>query len=198
MPTYVFNGGNGGGGGGGGGGPNGSWGQDTGTGKTNPGQHDSMLLTRREQVNIDIVRNYSIEKGHITFVPTARIPKRIVLTTNCFNIGGFPNNTFTYIVDVLLVPISFNMQTCFHLYLDPFHKLQQSWYMGTRGIRDNIILLRRMAIQGMHVGCAVEQCDIPEEVRNKTDYRLVVTCPVLHFGSSVDKFSLFALLEMEF
>ncbi|KAH9959296.1 hypothetical protein BC827DRAFT_1384732 [Russula dissimulans] len=148
MTTYItFHGGNGGAGGGGGGGPVspslqvGS-GTSTGSGSgqnnnrensglvtTDPGQ--SILPIRRGYLNIDLVRNYSLQTGHITIVPTSQIPKRLLLTTNCVHFGGHSNNTFTYIVDVLLVPVSFNMQTCFQLYHEPFMPSSEiSWYMG--------------------------------------------------------------------
>jgi hypothetical protein len=53
-------------------------------------------------------------------------------------------DTDTFVVDVL-VPVSFNMQNCHNLYLDPFHMGIIAQYFGTRSLRDNIILLRRMA-----------------------------------------------------
>jgi len=211
MSTYIsFQGGVGGGGGGGSGGPRPNLGsasgrtgqsnnQDTRTGTTNPGQN-SMLLTHRQQLNIDLTRNYTPETGHLTIVSTARIPKRVLLTANCLHTGGSMNNTFSFILDVLLVPMSLHMQTCFNLYLDPF--IPQTGYMhvNTRGLRDNVILLRRMTVQGVHAVCAAEQCDIPEEVRNRTDYRLVVTCPVLYRAhtTTTTMFSVLLLLEMEF
>jgi len=142
--------------------------------------------------------NYTLQTGHITIVPTARIPKRIILTANCFHGGSSPINSYTCIVDVLLVPISFNMETCFNLYRDQFYPVEHWWYMGMRTLRDNVILLRRMAVRGFHVTCATKQLDISEDVRARTDHKLVVTCPVLHSAGMFDHLSLFLLLEMEF
>ena len=38
---------------------------------------------------------------------------------------------------------------------------------------------------------------IPEEARNRTDYRLLVTCPVVNYVNTGDGFSLLVLLEMD-
>ncbi|KAH9959294.1 hypothetical protein BC827DRAFT_1214156 [Russula dissimulans] len=202
MPTIIFNGGGGGAGGGGGGsspslvsngsGQNDHY-QDTGSGKTNPGQH-SMLLTRREHVDMNIAENFSTDKGYITIVPTANIPKRLVLTADCFHPGKAPDNVFTFTVDLLLVPTSFDMQTCYHLYFEP----RRGCPFGTRSLRDKVILLRRLAVHGKDAAFAVEHCDVPEDIRKRTDYRLVVTCPAFLFSSSQSDVFLWSLLEMEF
>jgi hypothetical protein len=44
------------------------------------------------------------------------------------------------------------------------------------------------------MACAVKELDIAEDIRNRTDYRLVVTCPTLGTSS----FTLLLQLEMEF
>jgi len=123
----------------------------------------------------------------------------VILTANCYHFGGNDNNyKFTFIIDVLLVPLSFNVQTCFDLYLEPFNPGSRTWFMGTRRLRDNIILLRRFAVQGDYMACAAEQCDIPEHIRNRADHRLVVTCPVFHYASECTERGLYFQLEMEF
>jgi len=135
------------------------------------------------------------ERGYIKTVPTARMPRRLLLTANCYVSGA--DEKFAFLVDVLLVPLSFNVQTCFDLYLEPFNPQSTRWYMGTRRIRDNIILLRRLGIQGESLVCAAEQCDIPEDIRNRSDYRLVVTIPVAHDTPGWTERGLFIHLEME-
>ena len=139
---------------------------------------------------------YSLQTGHITVVPTARIPKRLAVTANCYNFGG-DGNRFSFIVDILLVPLSFDMETCFKLYQNPFKQSSESWYMGTRCLRDNIILLRKFAVQGEYVAYAVEEMDIPEDIRSATNYRLVVTCPAL-LARTYTNFGVSLQLEMEF
>jgi len=208
--TYIsFLGGNGGGGGGGGGGPaSAAFGSGTGTntgsrqngsqenvesGTTDPGQ--SMLLIHREHLNIDIDAVAADGRGYMTTVPTIRLPKRLVLMANGYNYGGNPNN-FTFMIDILLVPLSFNVQTWTDLYLEPFNPNQQPWFMGVRRLRDNIILLRRFAAQGEFVACAADQFDIPEDIRNRSGYRLVVTCPVYQYAKSTEH-GLCVQLEME-
>jgi len=174
--------------------------QVTGSGTTNPGQHS----TRREHVNIEIAseRKYNKQTGHITVIPIIRIPKRLVLTSNSYLYGNSTgNNLYTFMIDVLLVPLSFNAETCFDLYLAPFVPQSESWYMGTRSPRNSIILLRRISVRGEHATIKVKQWDVPEEIRNRTeDYRLVVTCPTLQTASlsSAAKFGLLLQLEMEF
>ena len=105
-------------------------------------------------------------------------------------------------MDVLLVPLSFDVRKCYNLYLEPFNPKSQSWIVGTRRLRDNIIRLRRFAVRGENVTCAAEQCDIPEEIRKRQDYRLVVTCPVyrLHYPGDIRDIErgLYVQLEMEF
>jgi len=89
------------------------------------------------------------------------------------------------------------METCFDLYLDVPH----GWPGCLRSLRDEVVLLRRIAVTGNLMAVAAEQCDIPEHVRDKTDYRLVITCPVLGIegGSEMrSMLSLLLLLEMEF
>ncbi|KAH9958421.1 hypothetical protein BC827DRAFT_1219435 [Russula dissimulans] len=138
------------------------------------------LRSRVESMNINNIESeFSWETGFISVIPAPRLPRRVVLTAECYHGGRAPDNTFAFTVDVLLVPTSFNMETCFHLYLGP----RQKGYEGIRRLRDDIILLRRIAAHGMDVGVAAEQCDIPEDIQNRTDYRLVVTCPVLYFTS---------------
>ena len=142
---------------------------------------------------------HTLRIGHITIVPTAgRIPRHLVSTANCCHAGSLIGSRFTFIIDVLLVPSSFNMQTCFNLYLDPDYKGPQTWYMSTRSLRDDVILLQRITVQGEYAACAAEQCDIPEDVRSRTDYRLVVTCPVLHSVWAIDCLSLFLVIEWDF
>jgi len=94
------------------------------------------------------------------------MPKRLILVANGYQFGGNHNN-FTFILDVLLVPLSFNVQTCFDLHLEPFCPGSPSWFMGTRRLRDNIILLRKFAVQGNYLTCAADQFDIPEDLRNR-------------------------------
>jgi len=91
------------------------------------------------------------------------------------------------------------METCFKLYLNPFrpNAESESWNMGTRCLRDNIILLRKFAVQGEFVAFVVEELDIPEDIRNATNYRLVITCPSLH-THSFSNFGATLQLEMEF
>ncbi|KAH9959324.1 hypothetical protein BC827DRAFT_511707 [Russula dissimulans] len=197
IPTFIFN------GGGGGGGHSPSLGsgknnnQDIGTGTTNSGQH-SMLLTRRERVNIDLIPNFTGDEGHITIAPGARIPERLVLTARGGHRGTPPINTFSFILDVLLVPIHHNMETCHDLYLDPFIPEPGNWHIGISSLRDNIILLRRMVVRGAPDALAAEQWDIQEDLRNRIDYRLVVTCPMLHWAGEAHDVSILLLLEMEF
>jgi len=103
-------------------------------------------------------------------------------------------------IDVLLVPLSFNAEACFDLYLAPFVPGTEPEYMGTRSPR-NIILLRRISVRGEHATIKAKQWDVPEDIRNRTeDYRLVVTCPALQTVTlkSSAKFGLLLQLEMEF
>jgi hypothetical protein len=138
------------------------------------------------------------ETGHMTVIPTTRIPRRLVLTSNSYLFDSSVGcNLYTFMVDVLLVPLSFNMETCFDLYLAPFTSDTASWYMGTRSPRNNIILLRRIAFHGNHMTMKVKQWDVPEDIRNATDYRLVVTCPAL-ITFSFTNFRVLLQLEMEF
>jgi len=125
------------------------------------------------------------------------MPKRLILVANGYQFGGNHNN-FTFILDVLLVPLSFNVQTCFDLYLEPFCPGSPSWFMGTRRLRDNIILLRKFAVQGNYLTCAADQFDIPEDLRNRPDYRLVITIPVYHYAVPLSDHGLYFQLEMEF
>jgi len=119
----------------------------------------------------------------------------------CF-IGSLPGKMFAVLVDVLLVPIQFNMGTCFNLYMDPHFSTQigSSGLLSTRGLRDNIILLRRMVVRRVDAAFEVEQWDIPENVRDRTDYRLVITCPDLYIGCLqwIGELSMLLLLELEF
>ena len=151
-----------------------------------------------EHLNIDVgdFDESDLSRGHITTVPTARMPRRLLLTANCFVVGG--DRKFAFIVDILLIPPSFNAQTCFDLYLEPYNPQSRDWFMGTRRIRDNVILLRRFGVQGEGLACTAEQCDIPEDIRNASDYRLVVTVPVFHYSIEWDERGLFFHLEMEF
>jgi hypothetical protein len=138
---------------------------------------------------------YTLQTGHVTIAPTAQIPKRFVLTTLFINHNHSPYDMFAFTVDVLLVPVYFNMQTCPHLYLDqPTSSLM-------RGLLDNIILLQRIVGHGKGVAMTVDQWGVPEDVRNKTDYKLVVTCPTLYYQvpeSPSSRVDLELLLEMEF
>ena len=70
--------------------------------------------------------------------------------------------------------------------------------MGTRRLRDNIILLRRFGVRGEYSTCAVDQWDVPEDIRNGPDYRLVVACPVLGHSIKGSEVGLYVQLEMEF
>ena len=47
------------------------------------------------------------------------------------------------------------------------------------------------------LACAAEQCDIPEDIRNRSDYRLVVTIPVFHYAVGWTERGVFFHLEME-
>ncbi|KAH9959325.1 hypothetical protein BC827DRAFT_1156336 [Russula dissimulans] len=198
IPTFIFNGG---GGGGGSGGPSPSLGSESGK-NNNQDIGARTIFTRRamlrvERVNIDLMRN-STDQGHITIVPGARIPGRLVLSAECYHRGSHPDNAFSFLLDVLLVPIHFNVETCFDLYLDPFIPEPEHWNLGIRSLRDNIILLRRMVVRGAPDELAAEQWDIREDLRNRIDYRLVVTCPVFSCSGDVDDLSVLLLLEMEF
>ncbi|KAH9958415.1 hypothetical protein BC827DRAFT_560315 [Russula dissimulans] len=175
--------------------------QVTGSGTTNPGQHS----TRRDQVNIEVARgrNYDVKTGHITVIPTTRIPRRLTLTSNSYlyhNDGD--KNRYTFLIDVLLVPHSFNMETCFDLYRAQFvPQSDSSWCMGSRSPRNNIILLRRISVRGDYSTIKAKQWDVPDDIRNrKEDYQLVVTCPVLQIPdlSATSTFGLLLQLEMEF
>jgi len=120
-----------------------------GTETTNPGQ--TMLVIRRENLNIDLGPIYPSGKGQMTTIPITSMPRRLLLTANCYYYGGHTDNyMFSFIVDVLLVPRSFNPHSCFDLYHEPYNPEARGWYMGTRRLRDNIILLRRFtsAVKG--------------------------------------------------
>jgi len=200
MSTHItFHGGNG-GGGGGGGSPAFSPGINTGSGQNsyqeNTGADQSMLRIRREHLNIDV--GSVPRSGYITTIPSIRMPRRLTLTANCYASGTGSKFNFAFIIDVLLVPLSFNVNTCFDLYLEPFDPASRAWFMGTRRLRDNIISLRRFAVQGELLACAVEQFDIPEDIRDRTDYRLVITCPVFHYTTPCTTRNLYFQLEMEF
>jgi hypothetical protein len=135
-------------------------------------------------------------------IGTRGIPSRLVLTANCYcyrpddsDIGG---NRFKFIVDVLLVPRSFKMKTCSDLYYSssPYHEEPAEWRIEKRRLPGSIILLRRFAVHGQYVACKAEQWNIPQDIRNdRSDYRLVVTCPYLDSRSPL---SLLLQLEMEF
>jgi len=152
-----------------------------------------------EHLNIDLGPLLGTNEGYITTVPTTSIPRRLVLTANCYYFGSDDDrNDFAFLLDVLLVPPDFNVQTCFDLYLEPYNPQSRAWYMGTRRLRDNIILLWRFGVHGKYSKCAVEQWDVPEDVRNGPDYRLVVTCPVMRYSYKGPERGLFVQLEMEF
>ncbi|KAH9958425.1 hypothetical protein BC827DRAFT_560673 [Russula dissimulans] len=174
--------------------------KDTGSGTTNPRQ----LSIRREHVNIEVVggRKYNMQTGHITAIPILRIPRRLVLTSNSYCYGNKSGgHLYTFMIDVLLVPLSFNAEACFGLYLAPFFPESEHWSMGIRSPRNNIILLRRISVKGEYTTIKVKQWDVPEDIRNGTeDYRLVVTCPSLQTSALKPsaKFGLFLQLEMEF
>jgi len=157
-----------------------------------------VTLGVAEHLNIDLGPLLDSNDGYITTVPTTSIPRRLVLTANCYHFGGDDKYNFTFILDVLLVPPSFNLRSCFDLYLEPYNPHSRSWYMGTRRLRDNIILLRRFGVTGEHSKCAVDQWDVPEDIRSGPDYRLVVTCPVMRHSSQGSERGLFVQLEMEF
>jgi len=218
MATYItFQGGNGGSGGGsggtsGGGSPalspqastngqnreqNRESNQKSGTTSSYWGQ--STLYIRRENVNIDIGPVYASKKGYITIIPTSPMPRRILLTANCYYYGGNNDNyKFSFIIDLLLVPRSFYAESCYDLYQDPYNPEARGWYMGTRSLRNNIIRLRRFAAQGDYLLCAAEQCEVPEELRGRDDYRLILTCPTFHEATGVTARGLYVQLEMEF
>jgi len=59
---------------------------------------------------------YSLQTGHLTAVPIARIPRRVVATVTGLRDDPMGTNSFSVIVDFLLVPMSFNMQTCLDLH----------------------------------------------------------------------------------
>jgi len=46
--------------------------------------------------------------------------------------------------------------------------------------------------------CAAEQCDIPEDIRNRSDYRLVVTIPVFHYAVGWTERGVFFHLEWNY
>jgi hypothetical protein len=148
------------------------------------------------------VTYYSLKTGHITVVPIIRIPRRLVLTSNSYLSGNANgSNLYTFMIDVLLVPLSFNVGACFDLYQAPFVPGSVSGYMGTRSPRNSIILLRRISVRGEHATMKVKQWDVPGDIQNATeDYRLVVTCPALHTSlfSSSSVFVLLLQLEMVF
>ncbi|KAH9961481.1 hypothetical protein BC827DRAFT_320262 [Russula dissimulans] len=180
-----------GGGGGGGGGANSSGSgqnndQDRGRGTPIPGQDFSII--RRQRMPIRFNRREIA--GTVTIAPVPRIPKRVVFTANVRNYGG-NDNAFSFIADVLLVPTSFKMDTVDDLYLHMF----PASYMSA--IRDNIVSLLRIATHGVALATRTEQCDIPEDIRNR-DYQLVVTCPTIQFGDSNANMELYFLLEMEY
>jgi len=139
-----------------------------------------------------------LEKGLITIAPTSRIPKRIIFTAHIYHGGAPPDNQFAFNADVLLVPISSNMPTCDDdLYLPEPPDLS----MGIGAVRDNIILLRRISMNGAGYGVSAEQWDVPEDVRNRKAYHLVVACPAFFWAGDDDTISQCAmhmLLEMEF
>jgi len=211
MATYItFQGGNGGGGGGGGttnggGSPALSPGTNTGSGRnSSQGNHaEPMLFIRRDHLNIDL-GPLAMEgnDGYLATIPTTQLPRRIYLTANCYYfISHDKPCKFAFIIDVLLVPLSFDVRKCSDLYLEPFNPHSQSWYVGTRRLRDNIIRLRRFVVRGEDMTYDVEQCDIPEDIRNRQDYRLAVTCPVYGFFYQPDldvKSHLYVQVEMEF
>jgi len=153
-----------------------------------------------ENVNIDIGPYYGSKTGFLTTVSTSTpMPKRLLLTANCYYYGGSHNNyRFSFIIDVLLVPRSFNAESCYDLYLEPHNPESRHWYMGTRCLRDNIIRLRRFAAQGNYLTCAAEEFDIPEDIRHSSDYRLVLTCPTFHEATGVTVRGLYVQLEIEY
>ncbi|KAH9960114.1 hypothetical protein BC827DRAFT_1155908 [Russula dissimulans] len=227
-PNFTFNVNAVGGGGGGGSSPGYGFGdsgqnknQDTGRGTTNPGQESMMVhVVKRERITFDVTignfvkpggnghiivythpqaTDYTLQTARIKASETTRIPKRFVCTALGYNIvhgsyPGGPNDKFAIVVDVLLVPISFKQEVYSDLYL--------SSHMGIPLLRDNIILLRRIAVHGMYRGHKVKECDIPENVRNRTGYRLVVTCPSIDgnylLAHSENALGLAVVLEMEF
>jgi len=209
MSTYItFHGGNGGGGGGGGGAASPALGASTNTGsgqnshQGNIGsgstdQAQSMLLVHREHATFDVASVAADAKGYMTTVPVIRIPKRLVFMANGLHYGGTLSN-FTFMVDILLVPVSFNVQTWAELYQEPYNPKGIPQFMGTRRLRDNIILLRRFAAQGSFVGCGGDQFEIPEDIRTRSGYRLVITCPVYQYSLPYTVHSLVFQLEMEF
>ncbi|KAH9961797.1 hypothetical protein BC827DRAFT_1201927 [Russula dissimulans] len=141
-------------------------GSDTnpGSGITNPVR--SMLRIRRDRRKIDIVQLYNTQ-GRTAEISSSRIPKCIVATTTCTYSGPYGNNhSFSGLVDILLVPLSFT-NTCSDIY---------DHYNGAPSLRDHIILLDRITPQGAVTFIAATQVDIPEEIRNMVDYRLVVAC----------------------
>jgi len=169
--------------------------QDQGRGTTNPGQNSMLIQVvkrGRLQFYINKGEHLKLGNGYLQVAETTRIPRRIIFTTHGFHYAG-PNHVFTTITDALLVPISFNQEKCSDLYLPPFFSLPL--------LRDNIILLLRNTIHGTQMGHTATECDIPENIQNRTDYRLVVTCPTL-FGSNSENIESslgsMVVLEMEF
>jgi hypothetical protein len=156
-----------------------------------------------DQLDIDLGRVTPGGQGYIKAIQGATLPKRLALTANCYHCDGLDSQSsykFTFILDVLLVPLSLKVDKCFNLYEDAFtgsNREPPNWYMGTRRLQDDIILLRRLAVQGEYWSCAATQCDIPEDVRNR-DYRLVVTCPVIHYDTRATWHGLLCQLEMEY
>ncbi|KAH9961247.1 hypothetical protein BC827DRAFT_1155370 [Russula dissimulans] len=148
--TTIYNGGGGGGGGGGA-----AQILAHGSKVTERGQDVSWCL-QIECVNIDVGSSFSQRTGYMKQIniATRGIPSRLVLTANCYcyrpddsDIGG---NRFKFIVDVLLVPRSFNMKTCSDLYYSssPYYEEPAEWRIEKRRLPGSIILLRRFAVHG--------------------------------------------------
>jgi hypothetical protein len=121
---------------------------------------------------------------------TTRIPKRFVYTASAYNIFTGYTGRFSVIADVLLVPISFKQEAYFDLYDS------RQYYVPL--LRDNIIFLRRITLDGIYTGRKAKVCDIPENVRNRAGYRLVVTCAYLEGFPGKSDACVGLVLEMEF
>jgi len=162
-----------------------------------------LFIAAVDHLNIDLESVAMKQEGYIATIATTNLPRRLVLTANCYCCDPkFIVCKFAFIIDVLLVPLAFDVRKCFDLYLEPFNPGSQSWYMGLRRLRDNVILLRRFTFRGEDLMCETEQCNISDDIRNRLDYRLVVTSPVFRFHYQGDVINtvrgLYVQLEMEF
>ncbi|KAH9953091.1 hypothetical protein BC827DRAFT_1250459 [Russula dissimulans] len=150
-----------------------------------------MIRRERMAIQFDLIEYTEQQQGLVTIAPTTRIPRRVIFTATAVNTS---HEAFGIMADVLLVPISFKMEPP-ELYRSVFSG--RCNHLGPVALRDNVILLLRIATHGVPYTYGADRCDIPESLRNRTDYQLVVTCPVIACATSTD-LVVFLLLEMEF